>query len=498
MGQRLARLARHATIILLWLLVLWNSWHYRALFSDGSLFFLDIVQRGGFHSYSPLARQYAIGVMQIPIVAGLWLGVTDLHWLARLLSLGAFAAPVALYHLALQRAKNDAVLVALVIATIAAIFMTTSFFIIGEYNIAYALAVAVVVQLATAERPSLRDGVLLAALAVLALRTYEVFLYLGPLLAAMTLWRIRQWPTATAAQLLLMGLPIAVAVIAFLGPYPALPVLGLVIAATIAAAWRRSQRHVALAGALHYLAAALFLVASPVAMDSIVRNGGGPLMAGTADNSLDFWENLPFDLAMTAAAILLLGAFVRPASLESRSLYLWAALPLVLLAALPLLLWTDMPPRPFGTRHYASRTAGGFAVTALVGLTWACAARGRWLHPMIARLAEPVVARRLPAFCFAILLAMLPMQITMTRDWISAVDALQATLRSRTGTLFVADLPAPLARLYWRKDDSVLLTELSLSLGSTPTDAVFARYDDTGTLMPSEPGRDLGPYRWRD
>ena len=74
MGQRLARLARHATIILLWLLVLWNSWHYRALFSDGSLFFLDIVQRGGFHSYSPLARQYAIGVMQIPIVAGLWLG----------------------------------------------------------------------------------------------------------------------------------------------------------------------------------------------------------------------------------------------------------------------------------------------------------------------------------------------------------------------------------------------------------------------------------------
>jgi hypothetical protein len=503
LGQRLARLTRLATIVLLWLLALWNSWHYSALFSDGSLFIIDIVQRGGFHSYNPLARQYAIGVMQVPIVAGLWLGVTDLHWLARLLSLGAFAVPVALYHLALQRAKNDAVLIALVIATIAAVFMTTSFFIVGEYNIAYALAGAVVVLLATAERPSLRDGLLLAVLGVLALRTYEVFLYLGPVLAAMTLWRIRQWPTAAlgnsiTAQLLLMGLPIAAAVIAFLGPYPALAVLGLVIAAMIAAAWRWPPRHVGLASALHYLAAALFLAAAPVAMDSIVRNGGGPLMAGTADNSLDFWQNLPFDLAMTAAAILLLGAFVRPGSLESRSLYLWAALPLVVLAALPLLLWTDRPPRPFGTLHYASRTACGFAVTALVGLIWARAAGWRWLHPTIVQLGKPIVARRLSTFCFAMLLAMLPVQAAMTRDWISAVDALQSTSRSRIGTLLIADLPAPLARLYWMNYDIALLKDLTLVLRTRPTDAVFARYDDTGAFVLQDPDRNLGKYRWRD
>ena len=70
------------------------------------------------------------------------LGVTDLNWLAKLLSFGMFALPTAIYHLALVRAREDAALLAAVIIAIAAIFMTTSFSIVGEYNTAYALSLS--------------------------------------------------------------------------------------------------------------------------------------------------------------------------------------------------------------------------------------------------------------------------------------------------------------------------------------------------------------------
>ncbi len=78
--------------------------------------------------------------------------------MARLLSIGLFALPTALYHLALVRVKDDAVLLAAVIAAIGVVFMTTSFFIVGEYNTAYAIAILVAVRLMTADRLTVLDG----------------------------------------------------------------------------------------------------------------------------------------------------------------------------------------------------------------------------------------------------------------------------------------------------------------------------------------------------
>ena len=55
-------------------------------------------------------------------------------------------------------------LLAAVIAAIAVVFMTTSFFIVGEYNTAYAIAILVAVRLATAERLTVLDGLFLAVI----------------------------------------------------------------------------------------------------------------------------------------------------------------------------------------------------------------------------------------------------------------------------------------------------------------------------------------------
>src|SRR5471030_3282746 len=76
---------RWAAIGVIWVMALWHSWEARALFGDGAAFFIVIVhQQWLIHFYA--ARDYAMLASQLPLVSALLLGVTDLHWLARLLS----------------------------------------------------------------------------------------------------------------------------------------------------------------------------------------------------------------------------------------------------------------------------------------------------------------------------------------------------------------------------------------------------------------------------
>ena len=200
--------AYRTTIGLIWGLALWHSWESRGLFVDGSAFLVQIARREWFFDfYEP--RLFAMVVGQAPIMTAIFLGVTDLHLLARLLSIGLFALPTALYHLALVRVKDDPVLLAAVIAAIGVVFMTTSFFIVGEYNTAYAIAVVAAVRLATAERPTLLDGLFLLVISVLGVRTYEAMIYLGPILSGMILhvvWRASSRPRLATTLYLLSAL----------------------------------------------------------------------------------------------------------------------------------------------------------------------------------------------------------------------------------------------------------------------------------------------------
>ena len=148
--------AYRATVAIIWALALWHSWTSRGLFVDGANFLVHIVRQEAFFDFY-LPRVYAMVLGQIPVMTAVTLGVTDLHLLARLLSLGLFALPTIFYTLALHRAKDDAVLLAVVIAAIAIVFMTTSFFIVGEYNTLYAVTILIAVRLATADRPTWPD-----------------------------------------------------------------------------------------------------------------------------------------------------------------------------------------------------------------------------------------------------------------------------------------------------------------------------------------------------
>ena len=179
--------AYRAVVALLWGLALHDSLVCRGLFWDGAAFLVNIVDTGTFHDFYP-ARAHVDYVTELPVLVALHLGVTDLRILAVIQSAGLFALPVALYHFAMARVRHDPLLLAIVVATVALVYLPTSFFIIGEYSALYAAATAAMAIVLTAERRRPYDGTLLLAIAVMSVRSYEAMVYFGPLLAVAALW----------------------------------------------------------------------------------------------------------------------------------------------------------------------------------------------------------------------------------------------------------------------------------------------------------------------
>ena len=443
--------AYRTTVCLIWGLALWHSWESRGLFVDGSAFLVQIARREWFFDfYAP--RLYAMVVGQAPIMTAVFLGVTDLHLLARLLSLGLFALPTALYHLALVRVKDDAVLLAAVIAAIAVVFMTTSFFIVGEYNTAYAIAILVAVRLATAKRLTLVDGLFLAVIGFLAIRTYEVMLYLGPLLSAMVAWAIWRAPSR-----------------------PWLPTT------------------------LHLVSIAGFIAGMFVAIGSLTRPYSVEHLDETIETARNFWQNMQFDLVVAAALVVVVWALLRPRDLAYAKPYRWAAVCLVILALSPLLMLGDVVVRPLAKSQYVARTAAGLIIASIVVFIWAYASNLRGKLPAFVALGTPEAARRFLIFALLILVAVLPSDIFLTQSWVSYLDAMRTTVRDHDGVIAFEDSPLS-KHPYDLLVESWILPSQSLALRAKRGDGIVAPPKDFGAWQPFPPAQPypLGKYVWRD
>lgn len=443
--------AYRTTLCLIWALALWHSWESRGLFVDGSAFLVQIARREWFFDfYGP--RLYAMVLGQMPVVTAVFLGVTDLHLLARLLSIGLFALPTALYHLALMRARNDTVLLAAVIAAIAVVFMTTSFFIVGEYNTAYAIAIVVAVRLATARQLTPLDGLFLAMAGVVAIRTYEVMLYLGPLLSAMIAWRV----------------------------------------------WRAPARPW-LATALHLGAAAGFMAGTVVAVRSLVRPYSVEHLDETIETASNFWQNLQFDLVLSAAVVVVVWAVVRPRDLLTSKPYGWASLGLLLLALSPLLVLGDTLVRPLAKSQYVARTAAGLVIAATVMLIWAYVSNLRLRVPAFVVLADAGAAARFMAFALLMLLATVPSDIYLTRNWSLYLDTVRTLVRSQRGVIAYED--SPLSRHpFDLLVEAWILPSQSLALRAKPGDGIVAPPKGFTKWQPFPPAEPypLGQFVWRE
>ncbi|MBV8392417.1 MAG: hypothetical protein JOY81_04470 [Alphaproteobacteria bacterium] len=449
-------LATRASIVLIWALALWHSWLCRGLFVDGSAFLLNIVRHEWFFDFYP-PRLYAMIVAQIPIMTAVTLGVTDLHLLGRLLSLGLFGLPTLLYTLALLRAQREPVLLAVVIAAMGAIFLTTSFFIVGEYNSAYPLALLIAVRFVTARRLTLWDSLVLAALSALSIRTYEVLIYLGPLLALMTLWQV--WRLAR---------PFTIWVIV-----PAL---------------------------LHLLAVFFFLCAMYVAIDSVlIHPYSQEHLDETYFAALNFWQNMQFDFAFGAVLILAVWALLRPGDLSGTAPYRWALIGVVLLALSPLLAIGDSMIRPLAKSQYIARTVSGGIIATMVIFIWCTGAERLQGMKLFAVLREPRPAYRLLGFACLLLLAALPSDILLTLGWDRFWKDFRQAVVSRPGLVPFEQTSLSYPPDFLMVENWVLSTQ-SLVLRGKYGDGIVLTpkgFADWVPFPPLEPPN-IGRFYWRD
>jgi hypothetical protein len=463
----------------LWILILWASWQCVALNGDGASFFVRVASKGWFLNYNDLSRQHAIWLTQIPLVLGLKAGLSDLHWLARLYSLGTLAVPAVLYQFALVRAKDDSLLLALVIAAIAAVFMTTCLFSAGEYNTAYAVVVAAMATVESRREPSLADGIVLLLLGLVGIRSYEAFLYLGPLIAAIVLWRRPPDDVVRHAGLraaLSMLLPAVLAGLALLGRIQ-LPVAVVAAAAGLAAFARAVPRCRSDAISIaHLTAAGLFAAGSVVSAESLSRMGGLGYAGKIAVDGLWSWHNLGFTLALSTVV-----AAVPAVLLTRRRFQLLPAVPLGLLAALPFLLSLDVATHPLSTLHFAPRAMAGLVIAGAVGVAW--------MRPTGA-----VNGGRGLVFALALLVAVLPSTLFAAAEYGAMIDAFRRAVRSAPTTIAFADAPPLVRRFFWDPDDQEFIGSLSA--------AVRPRKGAPLILPPPEvkfePLPDLRDYVWRD
>ena len=499
-------LVGRTAIAAIWSLVAWNSWECIELYA-GAAFLGDSVQNAGFYRFYP-ARDYAMIVTQVPLVLGLRLGVDDLRWLARLQTFGTFLLPAALYILALVRTKGDAVLQATVIVTVALVFMTTWYFTIGEYNTAYAIVVAAAAVVLTADRPRLADGILLVILAVLALRTYEVFLYLGPLLAGVIFWAVRQPPspatTTTAPPLarhaLLLGAMTAVAAgLAFLGAATAPVCVGAsAVAATLWAAWRPADRP-AIANLLYLTGAALFLAGSAVAAESIVNFVVPVRLHDTAHGVLRFGRNIQFVVALGAVLVVTVWALIKPQALEGSRPYRWAGLWLVVLALLPLLGLVFPAVRPRIGEDYFTRTICGLVIAAIVAFMWIAKSGHRSRPAALQVLEAPGAARRVLLFAVALLLAALPSEIYVTARWTTYLEAMRTAAQADRRVMAFDDTPLARFPNFILGDDLTYLADQLFLLRSKPDSRVIVvrhRKDVATIRLPRPRPYNLGGRVW--
>lgn len=443
--------AYRTTLGLIWGLALWHSWESRGLFVDGSAFLVQIARREWFFDfYAP--RLYAMVVGQAPIMTAVFLGITDLHLLARLLSIGLFALPTALYTLALVRVKDEPVLLAAVIAAVGVVFMTTSFFIVGEYNTAYAIAIVVAARLVTAEQLNRLDGLFLAVISLLAARTYESMIYLGPLLSAMvlhTVWRMPSRPRMATGLYLL-------SVVGFMG--------GMV-----------------------------------VAVRSLLKPYSVEHLDETIETATNFWQNLQFDLALAAVLVIVVWGLVRPSDLLTTKPYRWAAACLVILALSPLLALSDTLVRPLAKSQYVARQAAGLVIVAIVLFIWFYGSLLRDKLPAFTVLRTPQAARRFVGFALIVVLAILPSDIYLTRTWTSYLDMVREQVRGNQGVIAFED--SPLSRHpYDLLVEAWILPSQSLAMRAKRGDGIIAPPRDFKAWQPFPPNDPypLGTFTWRD
>lgn len=447
--------AYRITVVLLWTLALLNAVIARGLFWDGASFLANMLEFGTFHDFYP-ERSHVDWITQAPTLLLADLGLRNTRLLAIAYSASLFAWPAALYHFALARVRGDAALMAAVVTALISVYLPTSFFIVGEYNVAYAAVIATMAVIVTGGAGQRRDGVILCALAMLCQASYEAMIYLGPLLAVAVLWGLRRARRA--------------------GPVDDV-------------------------GRLFALLAALaFLSAAAVSLQAIVEYWNQDYFMRVRAATFDFWQNLQFVVPFVGLAILVAVSIVHPRWLERRGPPLLVGLIALLLGITPWLRDIDPEAMLFPPAHHIARTAAGGLVLAIAISMWLHAA---WrLRPpgVLVEMRRPEIGRRLLGALMLLLLAAAVPDLALSRLWVGYLDYFRGLVTSHTGLVRANDLPMQQwpYRLFSQDWTHPALSAL---VRSAPGQGVVVIDKDYRTNPPFDPSCGLVPrlegFNWR-
>jgi hypothetical protein len=442
--------AYRGTVLLLWGLAAWNAVACRGLFWDGASFLANLLETQTFHDFYP-ARAHVAWLTQWPVLLLARGGVDDTHILAIVFSATLLAVPAALYHLALARVRDKGALLAAVIAVVGLVYLPTSFFIVGEYNIVYAAVTAAVAVALTGTGANRRDGALLLALGLLCIASYEAMIYLGPLSAAVVAWSARRG-----------GDPIG--------------------------------RLLAFAAALAFLGGAV------VSGSTIIDYWDHQHFAKVRGSTWEFWQNLQFIVPVAGVAAIALVSLAFPSWLAGRGPL---AVVLVVGAVLVATPWFRLLFGPdsmiFPPAHYVARSAAGGLLAVLLSAMWLHVAwpSSRWR--VLAMLRQPIVAQRLATAMFVLVLAGAVPDLALSRYWSDYLGWFRGVVTTRTGVVYTDELPMGQWPYRLFAQDWTY-PALSALLRSAPNQAIVVTRNDYRSNPPFDPSCGTVPrltgFRW--
>ena len=383
--------AYRAVVVLIWGLAAYATVACRGLFWDGSSFLVNILDNGRFHDFY-VARAHVDWVTQLPVLLLSELGVRDTRLLSMAYSAALFGLPTALYHLALARVRHDAVLLGIVIAAVAVVYLPTSFFIIGEYNATFAAVTAGMAVAMTSRESRLGDAALLCVLGVFCVRSYEAMIYFGPLLAAAIVWSRHQ--DKDRATRMLAG-----------------------------------------------IAALAFLAAAVVAAATIADYWGHPHFIKVRSMSFDFWQNLQFAIPLAGLAVSTVVGLAKPTWLRGRGPLVVMGIATALLASTPWWRLLHEHSILYPPAHYLAREAAGLLLALLIVCMWLHVAWQRKPPAVFAALRLPAVSQRLVAAMTVLVIAAAIPDMVLTGLWSDYLGRMRDLVDGRQGIIRASEQP---------------------------------------------------------
>ena len=383
--------AYRLVVLLVWGLAAYATVTCRGLFWDGSSFLVNILDHGSFHDFY-VARAHVDWLTQLPVLLLDKLAVRDTRLLAMAYSLALFGLPAALYHLALARVRHDAVLLGIVIAAVAVVYLPTSFFIIGEYNATFAAVTAGMAVTLTVRENRLGDAALLCALGVLCVRSYEATVYLGPLLAAAIVWSART---------------------------------------------DRDRATRVLAG----IAALAFIASAAVSAATIADYWSHPHFIKVRSMTSDFWQNLQFVIPLAGLALSTVVGLARPAWLQGRGPLIVMGVATAVLASTPWWRLLHEHSILYPPSHYLARQAAGVVLALLLACMWLHVAWQRKPPLVLATLRLPAVSQRFVASMTVLVIAAAIPDMVLTGLWSDYLGRMRTLVDNRQGIVRASALP---------------------------------------------------------